>query len=147
MEQLKHQWNLITMIYDLLTEHYGKRVRAHIYMGHTCCFGNFSDYVVAVPPLLQHSLPLIQSLWWDDTLLRIWSILSLFPSPPLALTHFRAVTAQLVQNKCTRLHEEIYFWTLSNTDHLGWIDHFFYCQEQTKNFLRTRTSCTPINHS
>ena len=30
MEQLKHQWNLITMIYNLLTEHYAKRVRAHI---------------------------------------------------------------------------------------------------------------------
>ena len=141
MEQLIHQWNLITMIYYLLTENCALVIKFYS----PDIWVSLIMLWLYLPSLVQHSLPLIQSPWWDDTLLRIWSILSLSIATtctrPLHLS-VGAVTAQLVQNKCTRLHEEIYFWTLSNTEHLGWINHFFYCQEQTKNthFLHSNQS-------
>ena len=106
MEQLRPQCNLIAMICDLFTENYSTvdiAVKRWLitWLKSKMAYSCPSDVVVVVPLLLHCSL-----VHWsnqaNETMIRCcWESQVISLSIPLAMLHFSAVTAQLVQNKCT----------------------------------------------
>ena len=106
MEQLRPQCNLIAMICDLFTGNYSTvdiAVKRWLitWLKSKMAYSCPSDVVVVVPLLLHCSL-----VHWsnqaNETMIRCcWESQVISLSIPLAMLHFSAVTAQLVQNKCT----------------------------------------------